>query len=263
MIETIRIDGLTVLAARPARADRAPVLFVHGYFAQAGVWHEWLDFFAGRGVPAYAVNLRGRAGSGDAGTALGGTSIGDFAEDVERVARHLGAPAIVGHSMGGLVTQLAASHGAARAAVLVAPAPPRGIVLFNPRLMVKQLRYLPQVLASRVLDPDLDDLRDVAMNRTPPEMQDAALAMMVPDSGRAGRDMSITGVAVDRTKLTCPLLVIGAQDDHFIPPSVVERIAKRYRAPLRMVPGRGHMLIIEPGWASLADAVARWIQEAC
>jgi non-heme chloroperoxidase len=258
MLDILRVDDLTVLHARPTQAAHAPVLFVHGYFAQASVWREWLERFAARGIPAYALNLRGRAGS-RTDVKLGAVSIADFARDVEQVARHLGNPAIVGHSMGGLVTQLAASHGVARAAVLIAPAPPRGIVLLNPRLMLKQVRYLPQVLASRVLDPDLDDLRDLAMNRVPREMQDAALAEMVRDSGRAGRDMSLTGVAVDRAKLACPLLVVGAEDDHFIPPGVVRRIAARYGAPLRMIPAHGHMLIIEPGWQALADSAADWI----
>jgi pimeloyl-ACP methyl ester carboxylesterase len=260
MIETIRIDDLTVLRARPAHATHAPVLFVHGYFAEGAVWREWLERFAARGIPAYAVNLRGRAGSGPT-SRLGAVSIQQFADDVERVARHLGNAAIVGHSMGGLVTQVVAARGAARAAVLIAPAPPRGIVLFNPRLMMKQARYLPQVLLSRVLDPDLDDLRDLAMNCLPSDMQRAALAAMVADSGRAGRDMSIVGVPVDRAKVKCPLLVIGAEDDHFVPAAVVRRIARRYDAPLQMIPGHGHMVIIEPGWEAVADTITRWFAE--
>ena len=63
MIETIHIDDLTVACDRPANAARPPVLFVHGYFASATVFEQWLPFFASRGTPAYAVNLRGRADS--------------------------------------------------------------------------------------------------------------------------------------------------------------------------------------------------------
>jgi non-heme chloroperoxidase len=142
-METIRIDDLTVACVRPPNAARPPVLFVHGYFATATVWSTWLAFFAERGVPAYAVNLRGRAGS-KPGIDLGRASITDFIDDAAAVARHLGTPAVVGHSMGGLIAQGLAERGAVRAAVLVSPAPPKGISVLSPRIAIKQLKYLPR-----------------------------------------------------------------------------------------------------------------------
>src|SRR6185437_3863003 len=91
MIDTIRVGDLTVLRAVPARAAHDAVLFVHGYFADASVFAGWLDFFAARGRPAYAVNLRGRARSRP-GTDLGRVPIEAFAADTEAVTRHLGRP---------------------------------------------------------------------------------------------------------------------------------------------------------------------------
>jgi pimeloyl-ACP methyl ester carboxylesterase len=258
MIETLRVGEISVLHARPARQAHPPVLFIHGYFAVAELWTEWLELFAGRGVPAYAVNLRGRASSG-ASAGLGAVSIADFAEDAASIARYLGRPSIVAHSMGGLIAQRLLEQDLARAAVLIAPAPPRGIPLINPRLAIKQLRYLPQVLGSRVLEPNLEHLRELAFNRVPRELQDTALAAMVPDSGRAGREMSLTGVAVDASRVRAPMLVIAAEDDRFIPSAVVARIARRYRATLETIGGHGHMVIIEPGWNSLAERVLRWL----
>jgi pimeloyl-ACP methyl ester carboxylesterase len=259
-MDTIRVQDLTVACALPARPAHPPVLFIHGYFADARVWADWLPFFAARGFPAYAVNLRGRAGS-KPGVNLGRVSLDDFADDAALVARHVGAEVIVGHSMGGLVAQQLASRGIGRAAVLVTPAPPRGIVLWNPRLMRKQLKHLPSVMMSRVVPPDLGVLRELALNRVPPDMQATSLAMLVPDSGAAGREMSITGVSVDRAAVTATLLVIAAEDDRFIPLPVVRRIATRYGAELRVVPKHGHMIVIEPGWQALADEIIAWIQE--
>ena len=259
MIETIRVGDITVLHAAPVRATRPPVLLVHGYFASASVFGRWLPFLAARGFPAYAVNLRGRAGSGAAAD-LGHASIDDFVDDAAAVARHIGTPAIVGHSMGGLITQRLAARGVARAVVLIAPAPPRGIMVLTPRVAIKQLKYLPWILTSRVVTPRREDLREIVLNRVPPAQQDALLDAMIPDSGRAGRDMSIAGVAVDRATVRCPMLVIAADDDRFIPKHIVERIAKYYRAPFVTMVGHGHMLIAEPGWEVVADAVARWLE---
>lgn len=256
-LETIRVGDLTVACARPAAATYPPVLFVHGIFVDSREWTEWLPFFAARGFPAYAVNLRGRAGSRP-GTKLGGVSLDDYVADAAEVARHLGKPAVIGHSMGGLIAQRLAAMGVVRSAALITPAPPRGIILFSPKLALKQAKYLPQILTNRVIHPHAEDLRELAMNGAPPEIQERAISELVPDSGRAGREMSLTGVPVPKD-VKCPMLVIAAEDDHFIPARIVAKIAQRYGATLRRVPHRSHIVLMEPGWEQLAADIAEWI----
>jgi pimeloyl-ACP methyl ester carboxylesterase len=260
MTDTIRIDDLSVVCARPPHPTRRPVLFIHGYFATASVFTAWLPFFAARGVPAFAINLRGRAGS-RMSFDLGRASINDFVDDASTVARHLGSPAVVGHSMGGLIAQRLAERGESHATVLISPAPPRGISVMSPRLAIKQLKYLPAIFRSQKVVPAREDLREIVFNRVPSSMQDAILDELVPDSGRAGKEMSISGVPVDRDRIHGPMLVIGARDDHFIPVSIAERVAKRYGAPIRILEGRGHMSVIEPGWEALAESVDQWIEK--
>jgi pimeloyl-ACP methyl ester carboxylesterase len=91
-------------------------------------------------------------------------------------------------------------------------------------------------------------------------MLEQVLNALVPDSGRAGQEMSISGVSVDPARVRCPLLVIAAESDRFIPMSTITRIARRYGAPLETARGSGHMLIVEPGWERLASRVADWIE---
>ncbi len=258
MIDTIRVGDLTVLRGMPARAARGPVLFVHGYFADASIFAGWLDFFAARGTPAYAVNLRGRAGSRP-DTDLGGVSIEKFASDAERVARHLGAPVIVGHSMGGLIAQLLAERDVVREAVLISPAPPRGISVLSPAVTFRQLEYLPAMLMGRCVRPSRRVMKALVLNRLPASEQDAALDRLIPDSGRAGLEMALRGVPVDARRIHCPMLVIAAGDDRFIPARIARRIAARYGAQLDLVEQHGHMLPIEPGWEAVAATVIRWI----
>jgi pimeloyl-ACP methyl ester carboxylesterase len=260
MIETIRVGEITALRAGPSNASRRPVLFVHGYFVDGSIWTHWLGFFAARGVPAVAVHLRGRAGSRP-GTNLGRVSMNDFADDAAEVARHVGADVVVGHSMGGLVAQKLAERGNVAACVLVAPAPPRGISVLSPRVARRQVKYLPAILRSRPVVPSPKDLHVIVMNRVPPDEERQLLANMLPDSGRAGREMSITGVPVDASRVRCPMLVIAADDDRFIPRRIVERIARRYSAPLEVVPAHGHMVIVEPDWQRLAARIEAWIRE--
>jgi non-heme chloroperoxidase len=253
----MEIAGRQVLASEPARATHAPVLFVHGFSADARVFEAWLPFFAARGFPAYAVHLRGRGPHAN-GVDLGRVSVQDFVADAEAVARALGRPAVVGHSQGGLIAQKLAEHDAVAAAALIAPAPPRGISIASRRLLAKQLKYLPAILGSRVITPSDDDVRDLSLNRVPLAEQRRLLDRTVPDSGRAARELSL-GVPVDASRVRCPLLVLVGDDDHFIPKRIVERVAARYVAPLQTMVGHGHMIPVEPGWETAADVIARWL----
>jgi pimeloyl-ACP methyl ester carboxylesterase len=131
----------------------------------------------------------------------------------------------------------------------------------SPRLAIKQLKYLPAIFGSRPVVPAREDLREIVLNRVPAELQDAMLDDLVPDSGRAGKEMSINGVPVDRDRVRCPMLVIGSRDDRFIPVKIAERVARRYGAPFRILEGHGHMSIVEPGWETLADSIEQWIQK--
>lgn len=257
-VETIRVGDLTVARALPTQERHPPVLFVHGIFVDSREWAAWLPRFADRGFPAYAINLRGRAGSRP-GTRLGTIAFEDYVSDAAEVALFLGRPAVVGHSMGGLIAQRLAELDVVRSAVLLTPAPPRGIILFSVELALNQAKYLPQILGNRTLDAAPEAIRRLAMNCAPRALQDQALSELVPDSGRAARQIALTGIPVDASKVRCPLRVIAAAEDHFVPARVVGRIARRYRARLDVIPNHGHIVNMEPGWETLADDVASWI----
>jgi pimeloyl-ACP methyl ester carboxylesterase len=259
MPDRVTIGGLSALVTAPGTETGPPLLFVHGYFGLAIAFERMMECLTAKGHRCVAIDLRGHGDSALTGK-LGRVSIHDYADDVERVARQLGDPVIVGHSMGGLLAQLAAVRGVAKGVVLMAPAPPRGIPVLSFKLAIHQARYMPAILTSRVVVPGRSDIRALVLNRVPEAEQDKLLDLLVPDSGFAARQMSVYGVPVDRTRVKVPMLVIAGDQDLFIPFSRAERVAERYGAPLRQAIGRGHMLIIEPGYEEICDWIAEWIR---
>lgn len=257
---TISINGVTALHAAPANQTGPAVVFVHGIFVDGSIWSAWLEHFAAHGFAAYAVHLRGRAGSMP-GIDVGRASMDDFTDDVRTVMQAVGARIVIGHSMGGLIAQRLAARGEADAAVLITPAPPRGISVVTPKLALIQLRYLPAILRAKALHPGREDLRKMVMNRLPAAMQDEVLDRMLPDSGLASREMSVTGVPVDAARVRCPMLIVASGDDLFIPPHIVRRIAKRYGVDVITAEQHGHLVVIEPGWEQLAGLIEAWILE--
>ena len=257
MTERITIGGLSALVSTPAVETGPPFLFVHGYFGLAIAFERMMECLSAKGHRCVAIDLRGHGDSPLTGD-LGKVSIHEYTDDVERVARLLDDPVIVGHSMGGLLAQLAAVRGVAKGIVLLSPAPPRGIPVLSLKLAIHQAKYMPAILTSRVVVPGRSDLRALVLNRMPEAEREQLLDLLVPDSGRAARQMSVLGVPVDRERVKVPVLVIAGDEDLFIPISRGRRVAARYGAPIRVAPGRGHMLIIEPGYEELCDWIATW-----
>ena len=270
MLDTITIGSLTLTSAqpRPGGGKKPPMLFIPGYFASAWVYESYLSFFAEHGYAGFALNLRGREGSTlQAGVMLGRVSIHDFVEDARQVAQwlieRLGKPIVVGHSMGGLIAQKLGEEGLARALVLLSPAPPRGISLMSGALFRRQFRYLPALIRSKRVVPRWRDMREMVLNRVPEPEQRTTFERFVPDSGRAGREMSFRSIKVDPERVRsngCPVLVVTSDDDRFIPPRVAQRIAQRYHAPVYMARGHGHMMLREPGWKEGAAFITSWLE---
>lgn len=262
MPETVRVGSLA-LHHVPARAPGgAPVLFIHGIVAAGWIFERWLDAFAARGHPAWAVDLRGHGDSPVDGP-LGRVRLTDFLDDAERAARDVaardGLPVIVGHSMGGLFAQKLAERGLARALVLIGSAPPRGINLVTPRLLRVMSRYTRALLFSGEIVPRAADLEELSLNAVRPEERASIVSRVGPESGRASRELTLGALPVDARRVSCPVLVMSGDADRFIPLATARRIATRYRTTCVVLRDHGHMPMREPGEERVREAILDWI----
>lgn len=258
MIHTRPLGPLHLDTVDAPEGRGAAVLCLHGLFAGAWVYHGLLPRIAARGHPASALSFRGHPPlAPDA--SMGRHSIAAYCHDAAEACRALDRPIVIGHSLGGLVAQMLLARNLARAAVLVSAAPPRGIPVLTPQLLLRMGRYLPALAFSRAFKPTDADLDALVLNRVPPQARAPLRDRLVADSGRAARQAALGSVSVDAGSVRGPVLVVSGDRDRFVPLGVARRLAARYGAPLHVAAGHGHFLLGEPGWETHADALLDWI----
>ena len=251
--ETYHLDTMPV-----DRATRAPVLCLPGMFAGAWVFDELLPLIAARGYPASAISYRGHPPLPRLAS-IGRQSLTHFAFDACAAARALDRPIVIGHSLGGLVALLMAGRNLIRAAVLVSPAPPRGISVLSPAILVRMASYLPAMILSRPFLPSAAHLDALVLNRVPAGERAVIRDRFVADSGRAAREITLGTFKVPPRAVRAPVLVVGAERDRFIPVGAARKTAKFYHAPFHLAPGHGHFIFAEPGWEAQAKVMLDWI----
>jgi pimeloyl-ACP methyl ester carboxylesterase len=243
---------LEVLEGPPGDPGRPPLLFVHGLGHGAWCWEHWMPAAAEAGYPAYAVSLRGHAGSSGR---LRTAQLGHYVDDVVRTATALPRPAVlVGHSLGGLVVQRALARYAAVAGVLVAPVPAHP-ALASVRTIARQ--------------HPLDVLRLVAGGSLPlrPDYLFGELSAEEArrQSQRCGPESAVVQYQLMLHRPSgpplggAPVLVLGTPDDRLVPIRGIRATARRYGAELVEFPGMGHDLMLDARWREPLDAMLGWL----
>ena len=254
-----RVGDLTVAVERPATTGKMPpVLLIHGMFGGAWYWEGYQSLLASRGYESHALNLRGHHGSRPVRD-IGKVPLSAYVADALEAARSLKNPIVIGHSMGGLIAQKVAEAGACRACVLLASAPPRWIPVVSWLLLTRQVKYTKALMLFEPLLPNRRDADVLMFNRTPVAARDADFARLVPESGRAGFELSVGIVGVNESRVTAPMLVVTGRDDQFVVPRVARSVARKYRAEIRTYDSFAHHIMNEPGWEKPARDIVDWM----
>ena len=260
-------------------SGRTPVVFVHGLWLLPSSWDRWQGVFREAGFATLAPGWPNDPETVDQANAhpevFAKKSIKEVADHCDDVIRKLTTkPAIVGHSFGGLLTQILAGRGLSAASVAIDPAPFRGVlplprsalrasapVLTNPlnhgravALTFKQFRY---AFANAV---DADEAKELYETYAVPApgkpLFQAATANLNP----------WTEAKVDtKNPKRGPLLIIDGELDNTVPWSIANASFARQKRNVGVteivkIAGRGHALTIDSGWREVADTTLAFIQ---
>ncbi|MEY2566669.1 MAG: hypothetical protein QOE35_1198 [Actinomycetota bacterium] len=259
-------------------SGRVPVVFVHGLWLLASSWDPWRARFEDDGYTTLAPGWPDDPDTVESTRAkpevFARKSIGQIAAHYEAVIRELtAAPVIIGHSFGGLLTEILAGRGLARASVAISPAPVRGVlpvplsalrvasvVLRNPLnrhravpLTYKQFRY---GFGNAVTESEAERLyREFSVAGSGVPLFQAVAANLNPWT---------QAKAHARNPDRGPMLIIGGQHDHTVPGAIAKstyKLQRHNQAPTEfiIVPNRAHSLTIDAGWREVADAVLAFV----
>ncbi|TVS78232.1 alpha/beta hydrolase [Mycobacterium helveticum] len=251
------IDKGSVSESHPA-----PLLFVHGAWHAAWCWDEhFLGFFADRGYRALALSLRGH---GDSPAArLRTCSVADYVDDVGAVAAALPAnPVVIGHSLGGLVVQKYLESRPAPAGVLLASMPPQGNLGSGRRWLRQHPWHFTKIVVTGkslayVNTPELARERFFSGRMPEPDVVRYA-ARLQEESTRIGLDCLVLNLPRPH-RVTAPMLVLGAGEDRAHTAQEIRATARAYRTEAEFIPGLGHDMMLEPGWAAAAERIDEWL----
>lgn len=254
------------LGGFPARVPgrHAPLLFVHGGYTHAACWtRHFIPYFQARGFDCHALDLSGH-GASEGRDHLDAYSLEDYTMDVaDAVAALAKLPVLIGHSMGALLVQRHLERGRAAGLALLAPVPPSGTAGSAMRLAFTSPDFFSAL--SEVLGPAPSDhaLEVLARIYFSPAMERRAVAALLPlvqpESRRAVMEMLTPDFWGAHARPALPAIVMGGSEDAVFPASLLRFSASPWHARLEVVPGAGHMLMLDPQWEDAAERLHAWL----
>ena len=241
-----------------------PILFIHGAWHGAWCWDEYfLDDFVARGFEVHALSLRGH-GASEGREKLRFTRMRDYVADVASVVDSLPRkPILVGHSMGGFVTQKYLETHVVPGAALLASAPPKGVWRTLLRMTGERPLDVLKTNLTWSLWPIVSDparARAAFFSADMPEADVARFQAKLQDESYLGFLDFLALDLVDPRKNRSPVFVLGGRDDAIFRPAEVEATARAYGARAHMIDGLAHDVMLEPKWRTVADALETWIR---
>jgi non-heme chloroperoxidase len=265
--------------ARANESGRPTVVFVHGLWLLPSSWNRWASMFATAGYATVSPGWPDDPDSVQDAKAhpevFANKSVGNVADHIAEVIRGLDRkPGIVGHSFGGLLTEILAGRGFAAVSVAISPAPFRGVL----PLPISALRSASPVLRKPgnrhgAVPLTYDQFRYAFANAVSgDEARDLYETYAVPAPGEpifqsaAANLNPWTEVKVDTMNPERgPMLIVSGDVDHTVPWSIANASYKRERrnrgvTEIVKIPGRGHALTIDGGWKDVAQAALEFVQ---
>ncbi len=276
----------TITVHDRAAIDRAnasgltPVVFVHGLWLLASSWERWQALFEEQGYTTLAPGWPDDPDTVEEANqdpeVFANKSIKQATDHYVAVIEQLRMrPAVIGHSIGGLIAQRLAGLGVAAVTVAIDPGPFRGVL----PLPLSALKSASVVIGNpanyhRAVPLSFEQFRFGFANAVSEEEAHALYeTYAVPASGVPLFQAATANVNpwTDDTVDTLspargPLLIISGEKDNTVPWAIANASYKRQQrnaavTEITEMPDRGHALTIDSGWKEVAETALAFVKQ--
>jgi pimeloyl-ACP methyl ester carboxylesterase len=255
-----------------------PIVLIHGAWLTPRSWENFEQFFRARGHEVFLPEWPRKADGVEAQrrdpSKLAGMGIKEIVDHHDAFIRQLPEPPfIVGHSFGGLFTQILLDRGLGAAGVAMDPGPPKGILNLPPAALISASPVLlhPSKWGG-IIELSLKQFtRGFVTNWSPEDAKQAYERYAVPETGRilfqAGTANFKPGSEATvnfKNPSRAPLLITGGSKDLTVPAALSRSIYKQYKKGPAQTDyvefDRPHLLMAGNGWEEVAASVANWLE---
>ncbi|MEO6980990.1 MAG: alpha/beta hydrolase [Mucilaginibacter sp.] len=249
------------------------IVFITGAFVSNTCWDQWKVYFELQGyqtlAPAWpykdapACTLRQRHPDAEVASQRLANLTDYFADIVKKLPEK---PILIGHSMGGLITQLLVQQDLAAAGIAIHSLQPQGIFTFKFSFYKAgwgALGFFTDTRKTYLMSFagwQYAFTNGMSYN----EQKEAYYNLLVPESKLLVRDATTSAAKVDFTRPHAPLLFLSGSADRFIPASLNYTNYKKYShsqsvTDYKEFVGRNHFVLGQPGWEEHADFILNWL----
>ncbi|HEY4267570.1 MAG TPA: alpha/beta hydrolase [Galbitalea sp.] len=255
-----------------------PVVFIHGLWLHATSWQPWVDLFREEGYDPVAPGWPGEpatvAEAREHPELVAGKKLAEVIDHFRTIVSGFDRdPIIIGHSFGGLITEVLMGEGLGTAGVAIDPAQIKGVLplplaqlkaglpaLGNPANINKAISLTDKEFkfgfGNELSEEESAELHEKWTIPSPVHaLFEVAAANFNPNAAsKVDVDNSARG----------PLLLVSGTKDHTAPDVTTEAAYKLYRhsaavTTIEKFEGRGHSLALDHGWRQVADEVLAWL----
>ncbi|WP_207435014.1 alpha/beta hydrolase [Sabulibacter ruber] len=248
------------------------IIFIHGMFQNSKSWDNWVAYFTQRGynclAPSWPLHegepaqLRANPPAG-----LGELGLDEVTTAIETLILNQGTkPIVIGHSVGGLLTQVFANRGLIEAGVPISSVAPNGMIDFDLAFFKNSATIANPLKGDEPVFMDLETFHaSFANTLSEAEVREAYERTATHDSRNVFRDCMGSAGRVVLDKPHVPLLFISGSEDKICPADLISKNVKAYDqetgvVDLKEFPNRSHFICGEPGWEEVAETVYQWLQ---
>lgn len=254
------------------------IVFIHGLWMHASSWQPWMDFFQQHGYttlnPGWPGDGATVAASRENPAPIANHTVTAIADSYADIFATLPEPPIViGHSFGGLITQILLGEGDAAAGIAIDPAPIKGVW----QMPLSAIKVLFPLLSNpfnlnKAVSLSFHQFKSAYANAIPEEeAKDLYDRMTIPSPARplfqaSAANMigigSETKVNIEPSS-TRPLLITAGGKDNIVPPEISMDTLKKYDSSAvvnyKLFENRGHSLVVDHGWKEVAEYCLEWL----